>query len=605
MFSKALFKQSCKANGTMWAIITFAVCFMLACVMLISGSGSIGDVKNSIQDTIITKEIDSGLEKRALNYYTNAADGLGEFDKLFAANATDTLSYLAWLSKMPDGTAFTDPMQYAAAMSAWQAAKPTLTTEAGKTLEETVGKWQAAKPQQSDFESTEQYVAALTKWAAASPATAENGVTIAYAQAASDLQEYVYAKALAIDPAYTRDSSEAKEMLGSVMYTLNPDGMFNESFYLKYEKQPPEEYDYMSIIAHIQSGDVNEYIVSDERVEFRLSRAEGCASMFLAGNMAEDENVKKIVGELSAYGVTMDKYESFGYTYESIKHLAYTSVITYRNRLDYELGLLADKYADGGYDSEEAYNKAIEDKTSELNADVTSSLLSALPKEVSDALEEVGKADLYTLIVGSIFYKLAGLLLPIIYMIMASNNLVAGQVDSGSMAYVLSTSTKRSTVVFTQAAYLVGSLLAMFGITTATGCVCLAVIDKEVSLTYGNLVLLNLGAFLVLFALSGLCFFTSCYFDRSKRSMAIGGGLTIFALVAAMLGLFGSPVIPSVVRLDSLNYFNYATIISLFDVISIMDGTVTFVWKFAILLGLGIVGYVAGSLKFVKKDLPL
>lgn len=605
MFSKALFKQSCKANGTMWAIITFAVCFMLACVMLISGSGSIGDVKNSIQDTIITKEIDSGLEKRALNYYTNAADGLDEFDKLFAANATDTLTYLTWLSQMPDGTAFTDPTQYAAAMSAWQATKPTLTTEAGKALEAAVTEWQAAKPQQSDFESTEQYVAALTKWASETPATAENGVTIAYAQAASDLQEYVYAKALAIDPAYTRDSSEAKEMLGSVMYTLNPDGMFNESFYLKYEKQAPEEYDYMSIIAHIQSGDVNEYIVSDERVEFRLSRAEGCASMFLAGNMAEDENVKKIVGELSAYGVTMDKYESFGYTYESIKHLAYTSVITYRNRLDYELGLLADKYADGGYDSEEAYNKAIEDKTAELNADVTSSLLSALPKEVSDALEEVGKADLYTLIVGSIFYKLAGLLLPIIYMIMASNNLVAGQVDSGSMAYVLSTSTKRSTVVFTQAAYLVGSLLAMFGITTATGCVCLAVIDKEVSLTYGNLVLLNLGAFLVLFALSGLCFFTSCYFDRSKRSMAIGGGLSIFALVAAMLGLFGSPVIPSVVRLDSLNYFNYATIISLFDVISIMDGTVTFVWKFAILLGLGIVGYVAGSLKFVKKDLPL
>ena len=109
----------------------------------------------------------------------------------------------------------------------------------------------------------------------------------------------------------------------------------------------------------------------------------------------------------------------------------------------------------------------------------------------------------------------------------------------------------------------------------------------------------------IFFALSGLCFFTSCYFDRSKRSMAIGGGLSIFALVAAMLGLFGSPVIPSVVRLDSLNYFNYATIISLFDVISIMDGTVTFVWKFAILLGLGIVGCVAGSLKFVKKDLPL
>ena len=68
MFSKALFKQSCKANGTMWGIITFAVCFMLACVMLISGNGNIGEFKDSIQDTIITKEIESQMEKRALSY---------------------------------------------------------------------------------------------------------------------------------------------------------------------------------------------------------------------------------------------------------------------------------------------------------------------------------------------------------------------------------------------------------------------------------------------------------------------------------------------------------------------------------------------------------
>lgn len=87
--------------------------------------------------------------------------------------------------------------------------------------------------------------------------------------------------------------------------------------------------------------------------------------------------------------------------------------------------------------------------------------------------------------------------------------------------------------------------------------------------------------------------------------MAIGGGLSIFALVAAMLGLFGSPVIPSVVRLSALNYFNYATVISLFDVISIMDGTGAFGWKFAILAVAGVVGYVIGALRFTKKDLPL
>lgn len=327
--------------------------------------------------------------------------------------------------------------------------------------------------------------------------------------------------------------------------------------------------------------------------------------MFLAGNMTDEENVDKIVTNLSSFGVTMEKYNSFGYTYDAIKHLAATTVITYGNRLSYELELLKNRKANGEFADDAAYEKAIEDKTAELTADVSNSLLATLPQEVSDALEEIGKADLYTLIVGSIFYKLAGLLLPIIYMIMVSNNLISGQVDSGSMAYVLSTSTKRSTVVFTQAMYLIGSLLAMFGLTTATGCVCLSLVSEDIQLTYSNLILLNLGAFLVLFALSGLCFLTSCLFDRSKRSMAIGGGLSIFALVAAMLGLFGSPVIPSVVRLDSLNYFNNVTIISFFDVISIMEGTNTFIWKFIILAVMGLIGYIVGSLRFTKKDLPL
>lgn len=605
MFSKALFRQSRKANGTMWSIVTFAVCFMLACVMLISGNGNIGKVKNSIQDTIITKEIDAGLKARAVHYYATATDGLSRFDRLFSADATDTLSYLTWLLAMPDSTRIPDSAQYAEAMRRWQSAKPDMKTEAGKRFEEAIDQWQKAKPDGSAFTSAEAYAAAMSRWAEGTPATAENAVGIAYATAVEELREYMYDKALARNPAYTRETDEAQELLGAVMYTLNPGGMFNDSFYLKHEKKAPEEYDYLSLIAHIKAGDAEEYLNGRERNDYRAARAEDCSAIFLAGNMTEEENVEKIVEQLSSFGVTMEKYNSFGYTYDSIKHLANTTVITYGNRLAYELELLAERRENGEFGDAGAYAEAIEAKTAELAADVSSSLLAALPQEVSDALEEVGKADLYTLIIGSIFYKLAGLLLPIIYMIMVSNNLIAGQVDSGSMAYVLSTSTKRSTVIFTQAVYLVGSLLAMFGLTTITGCVCLAFVSEDVKLTYGKLILLNVGAFLVLFALSGLCFFTSCWFDRSKRSMAIGGGLSIFALVAAMLGLFGSPVIPSVVRLDSLNYFNYATIISFFDVISIMDGTTAFLWKFAILIVMGLIGYGIGSVRFTRKDLPL
>ncbi len=602
MFSKALFKQSCKANGTMWAIITFAVCFMLACVMLISGNGNIGTVKNSIQDTIITKEVDSQMKQRALSYYSNANDGLKEFDRLFSDNATDTLSYLSWIGSMPSQKDFSDLNEYAVAMGVWQNRKPQLKTQAGNSYALSIDEWKESMPNSEAFENQTEYYVALQEWQNRSPATQETAIKTAYAFSCEQLQNYVKERVKA--SGYAEDSVQAQETLGSVMYVLNPNGTFND-FYTENDESVPEDYDVASLIGHIVTQDVADYINSVERNDYRQERCVGGSSVFIAGNMVKAENVTALMDALSSYGVTKEKYDSFGYDYNYIKHLSNTAIVTFRGRVEYETGLLKQDYTDGKFADETAYLNAVSEKEQELTADISSSFLSTLPSAVSEALEEIGKMDLYTLVVGSIFYKLAGLLLPIIYMIMASNNLIAGQVDSGSMAYVLSTSTKRITVVFTQAVYLVGSLFCMFCLTTATGCVCLALVTEDVALTYGNLILLNIGAFLVLFALSGLCFLTSCVFDRSKRSMAIGGGLSIFALVAAMLGLFGSPVIPSVVRLSALNYFNYATIISLFDVISIMDGTTVFLWKFVILAVAGIVGYILGSLRFTKKDLPL
>lgn len=598
MFSKALFKQSCKANGMTWSIITFTVCFMLACVMLISGNGNIGEVKNAIQDTIITKEIDAQMEKRALFYYDNAQDGLTKFDSLFMENARDNLSYLTWLSQMPEQSSFTNQNEYYLALSNWQEKKPDLNTTCGEQYVIAISEWQATMPSINDYESIDDYYYDLNAWNENTPLSSESAIKMAYTNACNDLQGYILQKA--VKQGYLENSIEAQEMLGSVMYVLNPNGMF-DTFYLDNNEEIPLEYDVLSIVNHLMANDIEQYLLSEERISYILDRAQNGAAIFLAGNMLKEENIEVLMKALSIYGVNQEKYESFGYSYDSIKHLAQKAMVTYQGQVDYELSMIQkDDYA-----SEEAYLIAINAKKEALAQEISSSFLSTLPSTVSDALEEVGKADLYTLIVGSIFYKLAGLLLPIIYMIMASNNLIAGQVDSGSMAYVLSTSTKRREIVFTQAVYLIGSLLAMFSLTTITGCVCLALISEEVGLTYGKLILLNVGAFLVLLALSGLCFLTSCVFDRSKRSMAIGGGLSIFALVAAMLGLFGSPVIPSVVRLNALNYFNYVTIISLFDVISIIDGTSVFVWKFIILAIMGVIGYVLGSKRFIKKDLPL
>lgn len=546
MFSKALFKQSCKANGVMWTIITFAVCFMLACVMLISGNGNIGETKNAIEDTIIQKEIDAAIEERAINYYSLSDSALTTFDKEYIA-AFDKAEYLKTVAALMAG---------------------------GKS-------------------ESEAKTAAASKY---------------YGVAA--LKVNFAAEQKAVDLGYGDDKEKTREIVGVSMFALNPELIEegSKTLYNAYFGKPEDildAYDVTSLVVYAMQDKGEEYITSVERRDYVSTRAEKAGANFLALNIVSEEAVDEMIKTLSSYGIDRAKYDSFGYNYENVKKLARNTVITYSNRLEYELSELEKKYAAGGFASEEEYKAAVKKTNADLIKAISGSLLDSLPSEVSDALEDIGQADLYTLIVGSIFYKLAGLLLPIIYMIMASNNLISGQVDSGSMAYVLSTSIKRKTVAFTQAVYLVGSLLAMFQLTTATGCVCLAIVGTDIGLTYGKLLLLNLGAFLVLLALSGLNFFTSCYFDRSKRSMAIGGGLSIFALVAAMLGLFGSPVIPKVVRLDSLNYFNYTTIISMFDVVSIMDGTTVFSWKFAILAALGLIGLIAGSLKFTKKDLPL
>ncbi len=611
MFNKALFKQSVKANGWMWLIITVAECFMLSCVMVISGSGNVGNVKNSVEDTIVQREIDAAVEKRSLSYYDLADTGLNEFDTYYIAQypadyqdaATYQATFEAWLAQQPTKTSGESDDDYAKAVAAWKAAMPEAKTTAEKAYALAFSTWQSAMPKQSDYSDTASYTAAMQAWQKQKPSVAVTSASSAFYTATVELKDATISEAA--KEGYDENSDETKEMLGAVMYALKPSSDFDDIF-TNHEETVPADYDVTSLISHIQSGDATAYISTTERITYREKRAQFSSSVFLADNMTKATTVAKLLEALSEYHVTEEKYETFGYTYASVKHTAYSTIVSYQARYDYEKGEIDNKKAKGEYADEAAYQKALADMKTNLTGDVSKSLLASLPDEVSSAIEEVGKMDLYSLIVGSVFFKIAGLLLPFIYTIMASNNLIATQVDTGSMAYVLSTGTKRKDVTFTQGCFLTLSILAMFTCTLITSCICFSAVNvTDTGLNYGRLCLINLGAFLVVYAVSGLNFFTSCHFDRSKNSMALGGGLSIFFLVATILGLFGSPVIPSVVRFDALNNFNYVSIITLFDVISITKGTTDYLWKDAILLVIGLIGYIAGSLRFEKKDLPL
>jgi len=72
-------------------------------------------------------------------------------------------------------------------------------------------------------------------------------------------------------------------------------------------------------------------------------------------------------------------------------------------------------------------------------------------------------------VLGTQFYAGMGTILVLIYVIITANALVANQVDRGSMAYILSTPIKRTTVIITKAVYFVAALVAMFILLTVSG----------------------------------------------------------------------------------------------------------------------------------------
>ncbi len=608
LFSKALFKQSCKANGTMWGIITVAVCFMLACVMLISGTSSISSVKEGVETTIVEQAINSTIKKTAVSEYAKSVEGEELFDEQFTVkfneiNTVDTYtnSYIPALTALITEYVSSDESKAAIAeevtasvteyMNSSDAqAKIVEYVASGLTTEEAIAKLQNEK--------IDEYTASITN------------EHIAAAKENKTLQTQAFV-GIYVTPSYTYAINEVIERYtasSSPVVTINPNNQA-DSTYTKYGEDIPEEYvtnltaymmkDVVAVASGNTSTTLKDYISTDERASFREDRAYNASSMLVAGKMNEEETINTLLENLADYGVTKEKYDEMGFTYDYVHKASYEAALEYQEKLTYEISLLDEGLSQDEYDAKVAQIKA------DLNISVAGSLLDKLPEDVSSGIEELGKMDLYGLIVGSIFFKMAGLLLPIIYMIMASNNLIAGQVDTGSMAYVLSTSTKRRQVTFTQGLFLVLSLFLMFVATSITSVVCFAIANVNTDLTIGKLLLINLGAFSVLFAMSGINFFTSCYFDRSKKAMALGGGLSMFFLVATMLGLFGSPVIPSVVRIGALNYFNYVSIISLFDVVSILDGTMDWIWKLVILIAIGVLGYILGDIKFKKKDLPL
>lgn len=228
-----------------------------------------------------------------------------------------------------------------------------------------------------------------------------------------------------------------------------------------------------------------------------------------------------------------------------------------------------------------------------------------IPSEQMEVLAEMDTTAMFN----QMDYTIMGLLPIFLFIVIVGNSLVVNQVDRGSMAYVLSTPTRRSAVTNTQAIFMIVTPLIMVGITCAARIAVSFVWYEEVDVA--GILVLYIGMYILVEALAGICYLGSCFFDQSGKAMAFGGGITVWCFIASLLGMFGSEDMVSMgFGAKALDVFNKMTLVGLYDVNSITTiGTdsvdMNFVWKLAVLAAIAIVCYAAGAFKFSKKDLPL
>ena len=229
-------------------------------------------------------------------------------------------------------------------------------------------------------------------------------------------------------------------------------------------------------------------------------------------------------------------------------------------------------------------------------------------------------------ILNELIYKIAGVLLPMIYVMIAANKLIAAQVSDGSMAYVLSTPTNRKTVIRTQYLFLFLSIFAMYIVIFVSAFSSEAISnaiqmsahpDAQSSWNPLTTPLFCLGSFLSIFALGGIAFGASAFFNKSSNSIAVGGGVCIVSFLCCILGLFGNEVFVAVgIGVKAMSFFDYLSIFTLIDNTSMsafakavngLDVAMSFdwIWKLGILLGVGLIFPFLGGYHFIKKDLPL
>lgn len=186
------------------------------------------------------------------------------------------------------------------------------------------------------------------------------------------------------------------------------------------------------------------------------------------------------------------------------------------------------------------------------------------------------------------------IMFPMIFLIMLGNKLVAKQVSSGSMTYLLTTPYTRKKIITSQALFYILSLFVIMLIPYLVIISMSALMFPEL-LDYGKYSLLTLSTFSILALLSSIIFFFSVLFDDTSKTLGYSSAVGIGMFVISMVAKLGEEV-------EFLKYFSFFSFINVNHIID----TPMYGWM-VVLIGIisSTIIYYLSIILFDKKSLIL
>lgn len=216
-----------------------------------------------------------------------------------------------------------------------------------------------------------------------------------------------------------------------------------------------------------------------------------------------------------------------------------------------------------------------------------------------------------------------GFELPLIFLIVVSNKLVASEVQSGAITYVVTSSVSRREIIMTKMFYMIISIFAGFVLQLILTLPVISMYQDKIDLSTSAYVLKLFALTMLLFAISGITFIASSIFNKTLWSFVMGAGVPIAFFLFNMLGMINDTLEPmkylslNTLMTDAKIYADSAKQVILNGVpqvdqmgrgvmVQTINSNVGQWLPHLIVLGLVGTGlYIGSGFIFCKKDLPL